>query len=74
MVSLSVIADGIVFNEGSYDSSGNAAYYGAVLIRRDVDATGTPDIYFDARLLKGTPPRNMPRVTIYSLETDDPIQ
>jgi hypothetical protein len=74
MVSLNVIADGIVFNEGSYDSSGNAVYYGAVLIRRDVDATGTPDIYFDARLLKGTPPRNMPRVTIYSLETDDPIQ
>lgn len=74
MVSMSVIADGVVFNEGAYDSSGNAAYYGAVLVRGDVDATGTPNIYFDARLLKGTPPRNMPRVTIYSVETDDPIQ
>ncbi|HYH08672.1 MAG TPA: pilus assembly PilX N-terminal domain-containing protein [Thermoanaerobaculia bacterium] len=73
MVNLSVLVDGILFNEGSYRSTGNAAYFGAVLIRRNVSANGTPDVYFDARLLKGTPPRNMPRVTIYSLETDEAI-
>lgn len=73
LVSLEVIADGIVFNEGNYSSSGNAQYYGAVLVRGTVSATGTPNVYFDARLLKGTPPRNMPRVTIYSSETDDPM-
>jgi hypothetical protein len=73
MVSLEVICDGILFNEGNYSSSGNAAYFGAVLVRGTVSATGTPNVYFDARLLKGTPPRNMPRVTIYSLDTDDPI-
>lgn len=73
MVSIEAIADGIVFNEGAYNSSGNANYFGAVLVRGAVSATGTPNVYFDAKLLKGTPPRNMPRVTIYSSETDDPL-
>lgn len=70
LVTLTVIIDGILFNQGGYSSSGNADYYGALLFRGSATGSGTPNIWFNERLLKGEPPMNMPRVMIYSLESD----
>lgn len=72
MVPLDVILQGILYNEGDYDSQGNATYYGSVLIQGNVGGTGTPDVWFDETLIKGTwaPPR-MPRVVVFSEQTDE---
>lgn len=70
IVNLSVLLDGILFNEGTYSSTGNADYYGALLVRGAASGTGTPVIWFNERLLKGEPPPNFPRVMIYSMESD----
>lgn len=70
IVNLTVLLDGILFNEGGFSQTGNADYYGALLVRGAAGGTGTPVIWFDERLLKGEPPANFPRVMIYSLESD----
>ena len=72
MVPLDVILQGILYNEGDYDAQGNAAYYGSVLIQGNVHGNGTPDVWFDETLIKGTwaPPR-MPRVIVFSEQTDE---
>lgn len=70
IVNLTVLLDGILFNEGGYSSTGNADYYGALLFRGAATGSGTPVIWFNERLLKGEPPPNFPRVMIYSMETD----
>jgi hypothetical protein len=72
MVPIDVILQGILYNEGGYDSQGNSAYYGSVLIQGNVTGTGTPDVWFDETLIKGTwaPPR-MPRVIVFSEQTDE---
>jgi hypothetical protein len=70
LVELTVIIDGILFNEGAYSSSGNADYYGSLLFRGNATGHGTPVIWFNERLLRGEPPMNMPRVMIYSIESD----
>ena len=72
MVPLDVILDGVLYNEGDYSSQGNAAYYGSLLIQGTVSGTGTPDIWFDEKLLKGTwAPPGMPRVMVFSEQTDE---
>jgi hypothetical protein len=72
MVPLDVILDGVLYNEGDYDSQGNCAYYGSLLIQGTVGGTGTPDIWFDEKLLKGTwAPPGMPRVMVFSEQTDE---
>lgn len=69
---LTVILDGVLYNEGDYDSQGNATYYGSLLINGTVFGTGTPDIWFDEKLLKGTwAPPGMPRVMVFSVQTDE---
>lgn len=69
---LDTILQGILYNEGNYDSQGNATYYGSLLIQGVVSGTGTPDIWFDESLIKGTwAPPNMPRVMIFSEMTDE---
>jgi hypothetical protein len=75
LVPLDAILYGILFNEGNYDSQGNAVYYGSVLIQGVVGGTGTPDIYFDEKLIKGTwAPPNMPRVVVFNEQTDESQQ
>ena len=72
VVDIDVILDGVLYNEGDYDSTGNAAYYGSLLINGTVSGTGTPDIWFDEKLLKGSwAPPGMPRVMIFSIQTDE---
>jgi hypothetical protein len=72
VVDIDVILDGVLYNEGDYDSQGNAAYYGSLLINGSVSGTGTPDIWFDEKLLKGSwAPPGMPRVMIFSMQTDE---
>lgn len=74
-VPIDVILDGIFYNEGAYDTQGNTAYYGSLLIQGIVTGTGTPDIWFDESLIKGTwAPPNMPRVIIYNEQTDEEQQ
>ncbi|MEA2236282.1 MAG: hypothetical protein QOC81_1006 [Thermoanaerobaculia bacterium] len=72
---IDVILDGIFYNEGNYHSTGNSAYYGSLLIQGDVSGTGTPDIWFDEKLIKGSwAPPNMPRVIVYNVQTDEQQQ
>ena len=72
-----VILDGIIYNEGDYDASGNSWYYGSLLIRGTIGAggggaNGTADVWFDEKLLKGTwAPPNMPRVIVFNEQTDE---
>jgi hypothetical protein len=75
IVPLDTILQGILYNEGDYNSQGNATYYGSLLIQGVVSGTGTPDIWFDESLIKGTwAPPNMPRVMIFSEMTDEAQQ
>ncbi len=72
IVPLDTILQGILYNEGDYASTGNVTYYGSLLIQGVVTGTGTPDIWFDESLVKGTwAPPNMPRVMIFSEQTDE---
>jgi hypothetical protein len=72
---IDVILDGIFYNEGDYASTGNASFYGSLLIQGTVGGTGTPDIWFDEKLIKGSwAPPNMPRVIVYNSQTDEEQQ
>jgi hypothetical protein len=59
---------------GTFEAQGNAKYFGSVVAQRGVlDGSGTPDFWFDDRLLRGQwPPKGMsiPRVVISSWQTD----
>lgn len=62
---------GVLYNEGNYVSTGNAAYYGSVVVHGSVDPKGTQEIWFDECLTKDCwPPPNIPfpRVLITSLQ------
>lgn len=75
LVPLSVMLDGVFYNEGDYKSQGNDTFYGSLLIQGGVTGTGTPDIWFDEKLIKGTwAPPNMPRVIVYNEQTDEQQQ
>ncbi len=72
IVPLDVILSGVLYNEGDYDSTGNASYFGSLLVNGTVSGTGTPDIWFDEKLLKGSwAPPGMPRVMVFSVQTDE---
>lgn len=74
-VPIDVILSGIFYNEGDYASTGNVAYYGSLLIQGNVSGSGTPDIWFDEKLIKGTwAPPNFPRVIVYNEQTDEEQQ
>ena len=69
-----VAIDGVFFTAGTFDTQGNANYYGSVVAQRGVvDGAGTPGFYFDESLIKGSwPPKGMamPRVVISSWQTN----
>jgi hypothetical protein len=72
LVDLTPHLDGILYNEGEYTSQGNVHYYGAVLIRNEINATGTPNIWFKGSLERGLMNiPGMPRVIVYSAQTDE---
>jgi len=67
------VLDGVLYNEGDYSSTGNAMYYGSVLIRGTVDKAGNVDVFFDESLTKGDWQKrfkDLPRVLITSSQTD----
>lgn len=67
------ILDGVLYNEGNFDSAGNAAYFGSILINGDIIGTGTPEVWFDEFLVKGgwqDKFKDMPRVYVTAHETD----
>jgi hypothetical protein len=67
------IMDGVLYNEGDFDTAGNAAYFGSILINRDIIGTGTPEVWFDELLVKGgwqDKFKDLPRVYVSAHETD----
>ena len=72
LVTLAPILHGALYNEGGYDGSGNAQYYGAVLMRGNFNATGTPEVFFNECLARGCleSQLEMQRVMVTSYETD----
>ena len=75
MTDMLTVLDGVAYNEGDYSSQGNSDYFGSLLIQGQVLGTGTPDIWFDEKLIKGTwAPPGMPRVMIFSVQTDESSQ
>jgi hypothetical protein len=72
---IQLFSNGVVYIEGDFgDTTGNAEYFGSLLVNGDVSGTGTPEVWFDERLIKGDwpPPEfNFPRVYISAQKTDD---
>jgi hypothetical protein len=67
------ILEGVLYNEGDYDSTGNASYYGSILVRGNCCGTGTPAVYFDQSLLTGDFKKkfpSFPRVYVSSYTTE----
>ncbi|HEV8199656.1 MAG TPA: pilus assembly PilX N-terminal domain-containing protein [Candidatus Polarisedimenticolia bacterium] len=67
--------NGVLYVAGTFTVQGNAKYFGSVVAQRGVldGSSGTPDFWFDERLVKGQwPPKGMsiPRVVISSWQTD----
>lgn len=67
--------NGVLYIAGTFTVQGNAKYFGSVVAQRGVldGSSGTPDFWFDERLVKGQwPPKGMsiPRVVISSWQTD----
>ncbi|HYC87699.1 MAG TPA: hypothetical protein VEO54_00685 [Thermoanaerobaculia bacterium] len=63
--------EGVVYNEGDYESTGNAAYYGSVVVGGKVSPQGTQEIWYDACLAGDCwPPKHIPfpRVMITSTQ------
>ena len=76
VVPLDVILYGILYNEGEWGSEGNAWFYGSILIQDNINlSSGTADVWFDEKLLKGTwAPPKMPRVIVFNEQTDEQQQ
>lgn len=72
---LAPFLEGVIYNEGSFENTtGNATYYGSLLIQGNVGKAGSAEVWFDEKLIKGQwPPDsfNFPRVLISSIRTDD---
>ena len=67
------ILEGVLYIEGSYKATGNATYYGSILVQGDCCGTGTPSVYFDQSLLTGDFKKKFPtfpRVYISSYSTE----
>ena len=72
LVHLPAILNGVMYNEGKYQSQGNSDYFGSVLIHGNTGATGNAQVWFDEKLIKNDwSPPGMPRVIVYNSMTDD---
>jgi len=67
--------DGVIYTSGTWDAQGNGTFFGSVVTYRGVigGTGGTPDIWFDERLIKGLwppPDLNLPRTMVTVWQTD----
>jgi hypothetical protein len=65
--------EGVVYNEGAYNSTGNASYYGSVVVGGVVNPNGTQEVWYDACLAAGCwPPKRIPfpRVLVTSTQIE----
>ncbi len=66
---------GVMYLEGSFEeTTGNAVYYGSLLVQGNVGKAGTASVWFDESLIKGQwPPAsfNFPRVFVSAVRTDE---
>jgi hypothetical protein len=63
----------VVYNEGAYNSTGNASYYGSVVVGGVVNPNGTQEVWYDACLAAGCwPPKRIPfpRVLVTSTQIE----
>ncbi len=76
VVPIGVILQGILYVEGQWGSEGNAWFFGSILVQDTINlSSGTADVWFDEKLLKGTwAPPGMPRVIVFSEQTDEQTQ
>jgi hypothetical protein len=69
-----VVFDGVFYTSGIMEMSGNSRFYGSFIAQQGViDATGTPEFWFDESLVKGNWPRKgmgLPRVVVSAWQTD----
>lgn len=68
------VLDGVFYNEGDLNPTGNARYFGSLLIKGNVDSNGTNEVWFDERLIKDEwPPKEwpFPRVFVTALQTEN---
>lgn len=73
LVDLDIILNGVWYNEGAYEGTGNLPAFGSILMKGGFSATGTPDIWFNEGLHLGDwPPPEMriPRVYISHWDYD----
>lgn len=73
VVELEVGLNGVFYIEGDWEQTGNGMFFGSVLVQGDASKAGTPDVWFDERLIKGDwPPAEFrfPRAYVSSLQTD----
>lgn len=70
LVQLPPSTDGVLYVEGDFNSKGNADYYGSVLVGGEVNAKGTPHLWYDESLSRGIRLPGFPRVMVTSIETD----
>jgi hypothetical protein len=67
---------GILYNNGYWNATGNARYYGSIVSKQGVGETGpsagTPELYWDQSIVDNWPPDgwDLPRVVITRWETD----
>jgi hypothetical protein len=67
------IMDGVLYNEGAFDTPGNANYFGSILINGNIRGTGTAEVWFDEYLVKGgwqDKFKELPRVFVTAHETE----
>jgi len=66
---------GVIYTSGTWDAQGNGLFFGSIVTRNGVlgGTSGTPDVWFDERLVKGQwPPDDLqlPRTMVTVWQTD----
>ncbi|HEX6642230.1 MAG TPA: pilus assembly PilX N-terminal domain-containing protein [Thermoanaerobaculia bacterium] len=65
--------NGVLYVEGEFEQTGNMIFFGSILAQGDFGKAGSPDVWFDERLIKDEwPPRDFkfPRVFISAIQSD----
>ena len=66
---------GVIYTSGTWEAQGNGKFFGSIVTQRGVlgGTGGTPDIWFDERLIKGQwppPDLDLPRTMVTVWQTD----
>ena len=72
-IDLDIVLNGVWYNEGAYDGSGNLPVFGSILMKGGFQATGSPDVWFNEGLVLGDwPPATMqiPRVYVSHFDVE----